>query len=314
MLPLNLAPKPSKLPPWRLIHNCMALNDFVKLWSVRYEGLHTVHLVVPPGDWLFSVDATDAYYQLFLHGSSRRLLGASIRLTQQQILQLHEAGKLPKGFAWDRSAELVQIFVRPCGLPMGFRNMCAIWTKLSRVFTAKWRREGKKLVHLLDDVMFAVSGTFEQACSVRDDILSDFMRAGVLVNWKESVLVPCKCLRFLGMLVDSVAYRFFVSANKVEKLQALVCVVVDGNQPELSFRQLASILGKIMSMQIAVPTIKMLTEECYAVLRPGDDWEAQAPLTEAVLEELAEVVRKIVQFNTMGNPIADAWVWKSFAS
>ena len=149
VLPLNLAPKLSKVPPWRLIHNCMALHDFVKLWSVRYEGLCIVPLVVSPGDRLFSVDATDAYYQLFLHESSRRLLGASIRLTQQQILQLHEAGKLSKGFSWDRSADLVQIFVRPCGLPMGFRNLCAIWTKLSRVFIVKWRRVGKKLVHLL---------------------------------------------------------------------------------------------------------------------------------------------------------------------
>ena len=138
---------------------------------------------------------------------------------------------------------------------------------------------------------------------MRDNILSDLMRAGVFVNWRKSVLTPCKCLRFLGMLVDSVAYKFFVPADKVEKLQALVRDVTDGNQPELSFRQLASILGKVMPMQIAVSAVKMLTKECYAALRPGDNWEAQALLTEAVLEELAEVVRWIDQFDAVGNPV-----------
>jgi uncharacterized protein YidB (DUF937 family) len=69
-LPMNLAPKPSKLPPWRLILNCMELNEYIALWSVRYETLRTVPLVVKLGDWLFSIDFTDAYYQLLLDAAS----------------------------------------------------------------------------------------------------------------------------------------------------------------------------------------------------------------------------------------------------
>ena len=45
-MPMNLTPKLGKEPPWRLILNCRDLNEFVRLWSVRYETLKTVSLVV----------------------------------------------------------------------------------------------------------------------------------------------------------------------------------------------------------------------------------------------------------------------------
>ena len=58
-----------------------------------------------------------------------------------------------RGEAW-----VFELIVRPVGIPIGFKNACEIWTKISRVLTAKWRREGKRLVYLLDDFIFAVSG------------------------------------------------------------------------------------------------------------------------------------------------------------
>ena len=75
VLPMNLAPKPGKEPPWRLISNAMSVNEFIRLWSVRYETLKTVPLVVRQGDWLFSVDLTDAYHQWLLLERSRRSIG-----------------------------------------------------------------------------------------------------------------------------------------------------------------------------------------------------------------------------------------------
>ena len=64
-LPLNMTEKPGSDPPWRLLLNCMPFNPFVPLWSVKYETLRTVPLIVDKGDWLFSIDFTKYYYQLF---------------------------------------------------------------------------------------------------------------------------------------------------------------------------------------------------------------------------------------------------------
>ena len=53
-LPLNMTD-----PPWRLLLNCMPVNPFVPLWSVRYETLRTVPLIVDKDDWLFGIDFTN---------------------------------------------------------------------------------------------------------------------------------------------------------------------------------------------------------------------------------------------------------------
>ena len=98
----------------------------------------------------------------------------------------------------------------PRGLAMGFRNICAIATKLGRVITRMWRERGIKLANLLDNDLVAVTGTFEHAAKVRDEMLADLERPGVQVNWKESVLTPSKCT------------RFFVPPEKVIKLKVTV--------------------------------------------------------------------------------------------
>lgn len=300
-MPMNLAPKVGKEPPWRLILNCKDLNEFVRLWSVRYETLKTVPLVVAQGDWLFSVDFTDAYYQIFLHLASQRLVGAAIELTQEQLRCLGELGLLPEGFVWDRQVLLVEVRVRPRGLPMGFRNSCAVWTKVTRVLTTLWRRKGFKLVHLLDDLLFSVSGTFEDACRVRDEVLADLERLGVFVNWKKSVLTPSFCLRFLGMLVDSAAFKFFVPRDKIEKLHEIVKTM--GQQPEATVRAIASVVGKIMSMQIAVPAVRMVSAGLHALIRPEGDWDRAQEVTEQLVLELCEAVRWVQHYGVFGNPI-----------
>lgn len=290
-----------------LISNAMAVNAFVALWSVRYETLKTVPLVVRQGDWLFSVDLTDAYHQWRMTEKSRRLFGHSLELTQQQMRELEEAGLLPEAYEWDREAEMVAVFLRPVGLPMGFTNACAVFTKISRVYVAKWRREGKRCVHLLDDLMFAVSGSYEEACRVRDAVLADLEALGALINWRKSVLNPGKCLRFLGMLVDSLSYRFFVPASKVQRLKELVSELMArdkvGEYPEATFRELASVVGKIMSMQVAVPAVRMLTHEAYRLIRPEGEWDDSVVLTKEVVEELLAVVDWVGGFNKVGNPI-----------
>ena len=288
-LPMNLAPKAGKEPPWRLILNAMELNEYVPLWSVRYETLKTVPLVVAQGDWLFSIDFTDAYYQLLLDAASQKLVGASIEFTQAQMLELEAAGLLPEGLVWDRQAELVEVAVRPRGLPMGFRNSCAVWTKTARVLTTLWRRKGFKLVHLLDDLLFSVTGTYEEACKVRDEVLADLDRLGILVNWGKSVLCPNKCTRFLGMLVNSQVFRFFIPPDKVEKMRDLVVSMAD--QPEASIRSIASIVGKVMSTQIAVPAVRIVSAGLYALIRPEGDWDRTEPVTESLVSELCGSVK-----------------------
>ena len=67
-----------------------------------------------------------------------------------------------------------------------------------------------------------------------------------------SVLTPCTCLKFLGMLIDTLEFSFFVPKEKVSSLKELVERLRE-SPDEATFRKLASVLGKILSMQVAVP-------------------------------------------------------------
>ena len=50
------------------------LNDFVQLTSFKMETVASVLLSVREGDFLASLDLKDAYFQILIHGSSRKLL------------------------------------------------------------------------------------------------------------------------------------------------------------------------------------------------------------------------------------------------
>ena len=141
----------------------------------------------------------------------------------------------------------------------------------------------------------------DKAGKVRDERSADLDRLGVQVNWKKSVLTPSKCTRFLGMLVDSELYRSFVPPEEVVKLRAIVEDMVA--KEDASVRELASVVGKVMSMQVAVPAVRRMTAECYGLIRPDGDWDRTVRLTEAVLHELLQVVDWVSHFNRFGNPI-----------
>jgi hypothetical protein len=157
--------------------------------------------------------------------------------------------------------------------------------------------------------MFAVDGSksLAEAEAMRDAVLADNEAVGGQINWKKSILKPCKCLQFLGMLVDSISYCFYVPQKKVMKLKALVSrmVATDSAEelPEIKFRKWASVLGKIINMKTAVPSLAMMTFECFALLRPEGEWDNSTELTKVVVEELLQIMEWIVQFSKVGNHI-----------
>ena len=59
---------------WRPVIDLSHLNDFVQLTPFKMETVASVLLSVKEGDFLASLDLKDAYFQIPIHGSSRKLL------------------------------------------------------------------------------------------------------------------------------------------------------------------------------------------------------------------------------------------------
>ena len=85
VLPLHLAPKPGKTPPWRLICDGREVNEHIQAWKFRMESLKTLPMVVSEGDWLFTCDLEDAYYSAQLTEESRNLFGAKVSMKPEAL-------------------------------------------------------------------------------------------------------------------------------------------------------------------------------------------------------------------------------------
>ena len=56
IVPINLAEKPGAEIPWRWLINGMPVNEAYQKWKVRYEGVHTLPLVLEPNDYMICID------------------------------------------------------------------------------------------------------------------------------------------------------------------------------------------------------------------------------------------------------------------
>ena len=79
-------------------------------------------------------------------------------------------------------------------MPFGLSPACWVFTKLTNELVGRWRSHGIKLVHYLDDFLFAVAGdaTGEHSLfkSVQQRVLSDIQAAGFSLSIPKLVLEP----------------------------------------------------------------------------------------------------------------------------
>jgi hypothetical protein len=164
------------------------------------------------GDWAASVDLKDAYFHVPIAGGARKCLHFSGkgRLVQVCVLPF---GLSPGGFQ-DQSSLLV---LYP-GLGIHF-SLAPCITMLAKRVKAMLGRLDVRTILYLDDIL--VLGFFFQLClSKTKEALSMVMKAGFIINWEKSSLVPTTNFLFLEMLWYSVEGVLTLPEDKLEHLQA----------------------------------------------------------------------------------------------
>ena len=305
VIPLNLVPKPGGEPPFRLVMDASPINSAYSKWKVKYEGHHTTPLAVKPGDLLFSVDLHSGYDCVLLKEGCRGLFGAKLRISAAGVARLRTGGSFQEQSVLREFPDGgVEVLVRPRTLPQGFVNSCGVFTKLTRQLCKLWRAKGYRLVHLLDDFLFAAA-TMEEALEVRATVLRDLESLGFFVNWQKAVLQPSHRVLFLGFIVDSLQMRFFAPRRKLEELEELI-TAFKVKREETTFRQMAKIAGKMISLALAISCARLFTRETYKCIRPDHDWDAVGEVSDEMVLELLEAVPWMWRFNRVGTPIRRA--------
>ena len=261
--PLNVVEHNSKL---RLILDLVYVNHFIKKEGLKfkYEGIKLTSLYFTPDDYMFSVDLEKAYHHVDMHQSTWDYLG----------------------FSWLGKTYTFTV------MPFGLCPACWVFTKLTNELVGHWRAQGIRLVHYLDDFLFAVAGDANGGHSffksVQQRVLSDIQAAGFSLSIPKLVLAPQKSIKFLGYVVDLGANRLTVDPNRVLKLKAILGRL-QASLRRVHVKDLARVTGMLQSMHLAVgQSVRIFTRCLYDLIgeKPLHVWNWHLALNEGALSEL----------------------------
>lgn len=144
---------------------------------------------------------------------------------------------------------------------------------------------GPHVILYIDDGICA-SATEPKCCEDRQIIVSDLEQAGFVLNTDKSCLKPHQVADWLGFIVDLGAGYFRVPEDKISRLKHAIQSVASGGIL-VGARSLASVIGQIISMSLAVGSVSRLrTRAMYSVLNQRRFWSDKLTLTVDAQEEL----------------------------
>ena len=172
---------------WRPVIDLSHLNEFVQLTRFKMETVASVLLSVREGDFLASLDLKDAYFQIPIHRSSRKLL----RFTSEGTVYQFRA------------------------LCFGLSKAPQVFTRVIAAVSAWTHSHGIRLLRYLDDWLLLAYSKREAKQAVQS-LLSLCHTLGIVINEKKSDLVPSQTAKYLGMTIDTEAGKVFLSGASRE--------------------------------------------------------------------------------------------------
>ena len=210
----NIFPVPKKtLGEFRIIFDLSDLNKHLRKIHFRMDNLFSIMCLISPGDWLVSIDLSDAYHSVAMHSSSMPYLAF--------------------------------IFLKVCYqftcLPQGLSPSPRIFTMLMRVVLKFLRSLSIKIAAWIDDFMLAASSA-ALVSSHSALTIQTFEELGFIPNIEKSQLKPVQKLYHLGLVWDTVNYCVSVPPEKLADVQNK-CRRALSYRVSITF--LSSILGSI---------------------------------------------------------------------
>ena len=207
-------PVPKKtLGEFRIIFDLTELNKFIRKVHFRMDSLYSIMSLISPGDWLVSIDLSDAYHTVAMHPSSMPFLAFF----------------------------LCGIFYQFTCLPQGLSSSPRVFTMLVRVVLKFLRSHSVKIAAWIDDFILAASSSALVASHASLSIRT-FRDLGFLPNIAKSHLTPVQRLNHLGLVWATVSYTVSVPFDKLSDVQRKCNVALS---TRVSIRYLSSILGSI---------------------------------------------------------------------
>ena len=162
--------------------------------TFSYNSVQDVTELLIQGDYLATVDISNAYRAVNIHPLSRER----------------------QGLTWDFGKGIVHL--RDNRLCMGLSSSPYVFAKISDFIVRCLVREGiDECINYLDD--FCVIGRSKERCKLaQGTLIAILRRVGFYVSFKKLV-APAQKIRFLGIDIDSVTMRLSLPIDKLKKLK-----------------------------------------------------------------------------------------------
>ena len=226
----------------RLVVNLRHLNRFLWKQKFKYEDLRVAMLLLEKNDFLFSFDLKSGYHHVDIASEHWKYLG----------------------FSWEDRFYVFTV------LPFGLSTACYMFTKLVRPLVRYWRGKGLRIIVYLDDGLCAVKGE-ENAHTASTLVQTTLEKSGFVANVAKSNWTPTQRLQWLGFVLDLKKGHIEIPPDRIDATRHRLQAVRDVKT--IQARHLASIVGKIISMGLAIgPVSRFMTRSMYALLETRNSW------------------------------------------
>ena len=210
----HIFPVPKKtLDEFRIILDLTELNNFVRKVKFRMDKISDIMSIIKPGDFLVSIDLSDAYFCIAMHILSVPFL----------------------------TFIFMRIYYQFTCLPQGLTSAPRIFTKVIRVILTFLRSQHIRISAWIDDFLLAASS--KQLCEEHSfTTIRTFEELGFIPNIEKSHLVPSQKLLHLGLIWDTLDFSVSIPKDKILAVKRKCSIALSHR---VTIRFLSSILGSI---------------------------------------------------------------------
>ncbi|KAK7877982.1 hypothetical protein WMY93_031362 [Mugilogobius chulae] len=214
---------PKKSGGARPILDLRLLNEHIVTRSFCMLTTKQLLECVRPGDWMTSIDLTDAYFHVPVVPEHRKFLRFAIGEEQYEY----------------------------CRLPFGYTLAQRTFSKCAEAALEPLRRQGIRILKYIDDWLI-LAASRQDAEAHTGSVLRHISRLGFVVNREKSSLQPAQSALYLGLHLNSQSMRASLSAERSFALTQMGQRVL--GSPLVPARQIMSLLGM---MAAAHPVVRL---------------------------------------------------------
>ena len=243
---LFLVPKPSG--DWRPVIDLSTLNRYLKIPKFKMDTTKVILSSLRQGNWVFSVDLKDAYFQVPMHPSDKKYL----------------------------RMEFLGQFYQFRALPFGISTAPWLFTMIVMVVKELFHRQGLTLFQYLDD--WLGDAETRAAASERAELLVKVCtHLGFLINTEKSELIPTQVFDFVGMHFDLAKGRVHITEKNKAKVQKLAKSFLGAKQATAQKWQ--SLIGTLQAQAAFIYLGKLKVRPLQFHLAENWDQGSQPQLT-----------------------------------